>query len=165
MSHTRKPLAVDEWHASKEYLQCSVKQRLWLGALVSNGFDYTAATVAAFGCKSVKNAQIFSYAVRRARAVKAALNLYLRKTELDCDIEETFKQYQRAEPGSVAAQRLWSQLLRLKYGVRAELEADDSQPEPAKADSRIPPDYLEVFQDKAGVVIGYRAANGEAVKL
>jgi hypothetical protein len=164
MSDTRKPMPVDEWHASNEYLQCSAKQRFWLDTLISNGFDYTAATVAAFGCKSVKNAQIFSHAVRRARVVKAALNLYLRKTELDCDIEETFKQYQRAEPGSVAAQRLWSQLLRLKYGMKPETEPESVQPK--TDDPRIPADRLEVWIDKStGLAIGYRAADGQAVKL
>jgi hypothetical protein len=161
MSDTRKPMAANEWHATKEYLGCSAKQKLWLDTLVSNGFDYTAATVAAFECKSVKNAQIFSHAVRRARVVKVALNLYLRKTELDCDIEETFRQYQRAEPGSVAAQRLWSQLLRLKYGVRSEIEAE---PEAAKAPQV--PERATVYYDRnSGKVVGYRTADGVDVQL
>lgn len=162
MSDTRKPLAVDEWHASKEYLQCSAKQRLWLDTLVSNGFDYTAATVAAFGCKSLKNAQIFSHAVRRARVVKAALNLYLRKTELDCDIEETFKQYQRAEPGSVAAQRLWSQLLRLKYGLRSEPEAESAA---AAKVPRVPGGATLYYNKNSGKVVGYRTTDGQDVQL
>jgi hypothetical protein len=163
-------MPVDEWHASNEYLQCSAKQRFWLDTLISNGFDYTAATVAAFGCKSVKNAQIFSYAVRRARVVKAALNLYLRKTELDCDLEESFRQFHRAEPGSIAAQRFWAQILRLKYGVRAELEPE-SDPEPAykksepkPTDSRIPPG-AKPLRDKGGNLKGYVTPDGQFVQL
>lgn len=164
MSDTRKPMPVDEWRASKEYLQCSPKQRLWLDTLISNGFDYTGATVAAFECKSVKNAQIFSYSVRRSRVVKSALNLYLRKTELDCDLEESFRQFHRAEPGSIAAQRFWAQILRLKYGMKPETEHGPVQPK--ADDSLIPADRLEVWIDKTtGFAIGYRAADGQTVKL
>jgi hypothetical protein len=66
-------MTLDEFKQTPEFDACSDKVKLWLVTAIENGFDYTAATRAAF---TAKDPQKFSYAVRNWPAVQAALNVW-----------------------------------------------------------------------------------------
>lgn len=149
---TPKPqtLTLSAFQASSEYRACRPKSQAWLTALVTNGFDYAAATAAAYPtCKTHEKARVVSYAVRNWPKIVAALNLYLGRTPLDVakvQRQKTIKQLVRevrlqlkhAEPGSIAGQRLTSQLTSLLLGTKSEVEddeptAENSKPQPVLA--------------------------------
>jgi hypothetical protein len=106
------------------------------------------------------------------KKVQALLRAFLNsgKSEHELDLEEIQTHLDHAEPGSVAAQRLLALKNSLKRGIKPERDPEEAA-EPAaerkhEPESQVPADALEVWSDKAtGVVIGYRAASGVAVKL
>src|SRR5665213_1255787 len=76
MSDTTKPksmMTLDELKQTPEYADCSDKMKLFLVTLIENGFNYTAATRAAF---KTKDPAKYSWAVRNWPAVRHALNVY-----------------------------------------------------------------------------------------
>lgn len=159
-------MPLDQWKRSPEFRACTDKQQRWLLAVIETDGDYTAATLAAYGSKNARQAQIFSYAVRDVARVKAALDIYLGKMPLDVLLDDVNRNLRRAEKGSVAASRLLAQKERL-LGLAP--VRDDDEPEapeaPAPADPRIPDDALKVWVDRNNVVIGFRDANGQDVRL
>jgi hypothetical protein len=126
MSETKGAISLAELQASTEYLACTPKMQVWLTTLIQSNFDYKLATVKAFNCKNLRQAHIFSYAVRKWPVIRAALNLYLGRSEQDvflADLQETIR---RAPKGSVAQVRAQALYARLKFGV----STPDSEPEP-----------------------------------
>lgn len=167
MAHeTKGVMAFDELQQSPEYAACSDKMKLWLQTLISSDFNYKLATATAYNCKNLRQAHVFSYAVRKWPVIRAALNLYLGRSEQDVFLEDLKETIRRSPVGSdrhVRAQALYA---RLKFGVSESSAEPEAEPVPVIPDSRVPTDHLEVWSDpKTGVVIGYRAANGDAVKL
>jgi hypothetical protein len=158
------PLA--QFKQSPEFRACTDKQQRWLLALVETGGDYTAATLTAYGSKNARQAQVFSYAVRDVPRVKAALDFYRGLTPLDVLLEEVTRNLNRAEPGSVSAQRLLAQkerLIRQSLGL-APVKDDDESETPA-TESRVPVGARPVRHRETGALMGYILPSGEAVQL
>jgi hypothetical protein len=150
-------MTLAEFESTPAFLACSEKQRRWLQTLVTNGGDSTAATLAAFGCSSPRNARLFGYAVRKQTHIVAALNVYLGKSDRDIEIESEKAFMKRVD--KVAANRnvtvaqidalrfqgrahgwIVSERLPNTHGHVPKVEADDDD-EPAetpKADSKAP---------------------------
>lgn len=78
-------MTLAELQQTPEYADCSDKMKLWLGTLFENGFDYVAATAAAFTCK---DPQAFSSSVRQWPAVRAVLNVYRGLSAFDIWMED-----------------------------------------------------------------------------
>jgi hypothetical protein len=128
---TKGVITLTNFMATPEFLACAVKQRRWLEALIESNFDYAAATSTAFDCSTHRNTVLYSYSVRRQPHIIAALNVYLGKSEREIDLEEVERHLRKAEPGSVAAQRLIAAKLRLKYDLKPEVIDEPQSAAPA----------------------------------
>jgi len=165
-----------EFEATREFSRCTAKQKVWLQTFIANGGEAVQATVAAFNCTDVRHAQIYSYAVLRSLKIRAALNLYLGKSEREIEtqkeqtsraklLRKVRQNLREAEPGSIAAQRLLAQEERLVFGGKSEAEDEPqtaSKPEP---ESRVPAGMAAWYDKDTGVVIGYRTPDGKDVQL
>jgi hypothetical protein len=123
---TKAAITFAEFQASKEYLACTPKMQVWLTTLIESNFDYKLATATAFNCKNLRQAHVFSYAVRKWPIIRTALNLYLGLSEQDvfmADLQETIR---RAPKGSDRHVRALALYARLKFGV-AEGSAEPQQ--------------------------------------
>jgi hypothetical protein len=166
-SETKTALTLAELQASPEYLVCSPKMQVWLTTLIQSNFDYKLATATAYNCKNPRQAHVFSFAVRKWPVVRAALSLYLGRSVQDVFLEDLKETIRRAPKGSDRQVRALALYARMKWGVSSPASDEpEAEPAPVIPDPRVPADHLEVWSDpKTGVVIGYRAVNGEAVKL
>jgi hypothetical protein len=178
MTRKPQPLTLAALQASPEYIACSPKMQVWLTTLITNGFQYTDATVAAYPtCKSRETARVFSHAIRHWPKIQAALNLYLNKSEREILLDKVRNAIRNAEAGSIAEQRLLAQEERLLFGGTPDAEDDNEptteNPKPqtidcgvtaAPATSRVPVGATPLV-DAEGVVRGYRTADGQYVQL
>jgi hypothetical protein len=166
---SRGLMPLDQFKHSPEFRVCTEKQQRWLLSVIESNGDYTAATLAAYGCKTARQAQIFSYAVREVARVKDALNLYLGKTPLDALLDEVIANLRRAEPGSVSAQRLLAQKERLILGLAPVKDEDGSDADPETSrpapDRRIPPGCRPVRRRTTNELLGYLTPEGERVPI
>jgi hypothetical protein len=168
ISQTRGFITLSDLQTSREYLACSSKMRHWLTILIENGFDYPAATAAAFDCK---NPRVFSYAVRNWPKVRAALNLYLGRSEQEAFLDDLQKTIRRAPAGSDRQVRAQALYARLKWNVSSPASEEPETPANSKLktpeaapDSRIPAGATPLV-DRSGVVRGYRSSDGQYVQL
>jgi hypothetical protein len=143
------PLTIAELQVSQEYITCSAKMQVWLTELVTNGFKYTDATVAAFDCKDRESARVFSYAVRNWPKIRAALNLYLGKSEREILLDKVRAALRNAEAGGIAEQRLLAQEERLLFGGTLPAE-DDETPKP-KAPAMGSPSDVQIFPRRVSI--------------
>jgi len=166
-SEPKSKMTLDEFKRTQEYAACSDKMKLWLVTLIENGFDYIAATAAAF---NAKNPRVFSYAVRNWTKVRAALNLYLGRSEQDAFLEELQKTIRRAPSGSDRQVRAQALYARLKWNVQSPASEEPETPAtshhktPNTANSRVPAGATPLADD-AGVIRGYRLPSGDYVRL
>jgi hypothetical protein len=128
-SETKSAMTLDELQQTPEYAACSDKMKLWLQTLISSDFNYKLATATAFNCKNLRQAHVFSFAVRKWPVVRAALRLYLGLSEQDVFLEDLAQTIRRAQKGSVAQVRAQALYARLKFGV----STPDSESEPIAA--------------------------------
>jgi hypothetical protein len=137
-SELKGVITLAELQATPQFLDCSTKMQRWLTVLIETG-SYFRATTEAFSCASERQAQIFSYAVRKWPKIRACLNLYLGRSAEQIRIEKEQEERRnllrrvrrnlmKAEPGSVAAMRLLAQEERLLFGVKV---TDDEAETPA----------------------------------
>ena len=130
-------MTLRELQASLEYRACSDKAQRWITVLIQSN-DYTAATEAAFTCKSRRIAQAFSHAIRKWARVRACLNLYHGVSPHEAQLEdarlerikllrEVKRHLRSSEPGSVASQRLLAQKERLLFGGEPEAETAETE--------------------------------------
>jgi hypothetical protein len=150
---------------SPEWARLSTQQRAWLALFLASAGDSLAAAKGAYRVSSAENHRAIAHQVAHHPAVVAALDV-ANGTESETAeptreelIASTRRQLRRADPGSVAASRLNAQLLSLASPEKSETPA-------AKEPKTVPADALEIWRDKTtGKVIGYRGADGTAVKL
>lgn len=163
-------MPLDRFKQSAEFAACTPKQQIFILKLIETKGDYTLATLTAYQSKGARQAGIFSCVVRRMDHVKAALDLYLGRTAFDILYDEVETGLKAAEPGSVSYQRMLSQkerLLRERAGLPPVKDADEPEAPkpPTSTDPRIPDNVLKVWVDGNNVVIGFRDANGQDVRL
>jgi hypothetical protein len=173
-SETKGPITLAELQASPEYLACTPKMQVWLTTLIESNFDYKLATATAFNCKNLRQAHVFSYAVRKWPVIRAALNLYLGRSEQDVFLEDLKETIRRAPKGSVAQVRAQALYARLKFGVSegsAEPEAKSESPAAAVeskapvSESRIPAGAYPLYDKTSGALQGYRTTDGQYIRL
>jgi hypothetical protein len=188
-STSRIPLA--ELEARAEWQILTPKQQAFLRAYVQSGvttgtYDALAAVRTAYPTVD-KNAKIFSSEILANPKIDRILCLHFGWTEHDKQAKanaqhrKSIKQLLRAirfqlkhaEPGSIAAQRLTSQWRSALLG----LTPDDAEPAPenskpqvidagtcaAPSTSRVPVGATPLV-DAAGIVRGYKTADGEYVQ-
>jgi hypothetical protein len=133
--------ALSALQTMKEWRRCSSKQQVFLSALIESDFNFTRATsLAYYGGGNPKNAQIMSFAVRRAKVIRAALGRYdkLRvRVDRESDLAEIQDQIDHAEKGSTSAQRLISEKLRIKK----EIELAENEPAVEKQETPKTPKF------------------------
>ncbi len=160
-----------------EFGRLSPKMSVWvltyLQHYIDTGIlDTLLATNAAYQCQSEKTARVFGYQLLANPKIKAVLHRFFDEAQepapvpMDPERKKLIvlvrKQLRAAEPGSVAAQRLTSQLQGLILGGQEEETAKSV----AVSKAQVPADALETWSDPVtGVVIGYRDSKGEAVQL
>lgn len=176
--------------ASPEWANLTTQQRVWVTVyLATGGSALTATKVAYPKAKSEKNSRVMSYELAKNSRILAALSVAAGKfvpekteTERLAEGEErqrkslirtVQKQLDAAEPGSIAAQKFSDQLERLKIGVKRgpynkadKVKAEQTSVSVVEDSTpQVPSDALEVWHDKDGALLGYRNAEGEAIKL
>ncbi len=141
-------ITIEEFKQTPEFQTCSPKMRLWLLTLISNGFDWTEATITAFESKDRAQAQRFSYAIRNWRKIRTALDLYLGKTPMEVLLEEVEFNLRKAKPGCVAAVALLSKKQELLLAMQPRPEPPQV-PAPA-AKTPDPSFYVGQVVEQAG---------------
>jgi hypothetical protein len=116
-SETKSAVSLAALQASPEYLACTPKMQVWLTTLIESNFDYKLATATAFNCKNLRQAHVFSFAVRKWSVIRAALNLYLGRSEQDAFLEDLKETIRRAPKGSDRQVRAQALYARMKWGV------------------------------------------------
>jgi hypothetical protein len=178
MSTTPAPAAVPMTvlHASKEYLACTPKQRLWVDTFLASQ-DAMRATQTAY--PSAKYQQACSAQLRVNFHIRAALNVALGLSEYEMFLGEVQREIQHAPVGSDRRIRALAMYARMKWGdrdeaVKSPAAPEDPKPQPdpaptpdpkAPVDPRVPATALKLWLDENNVCIGYRDADGEDVKL
>ena len=164
----RKAIPIEQLRQTLEFQGLTPKQQLLVESYIASGGDKLFATQSAYQNKTQEFARQNSYFYFANARVKAVLNLWLGKTERELLIEAVEDQIRHAEKGSVAMQRLLSQLATLKFGVPSEAkEPEVAAPASAERerDARIPADAQKIWLDADDKIVGYRAADGTDVKL
>lgn len=174
-------MSLNELEGLSEYAMLTPRQRIFVSALIRNlveigKLDLTAAVQAAYVMASTENARIFAYQLLTKKRIAVVLKRYadFGKTPAETDLAEVETQIAAAKPGSEPASRLLAlkQQLRREIAAAKNLRAPSAVAEPeakatvAQIDPRVPGDALQVWYDKtSGMLLGYRAANGEAVRV
>ena len=93
-------LSVAEFEKTGEWARLSPRQRFWLQTYLASD-DQKFATQCAYDTSGEK-ARIFSYQVRKHRAIQAALNRYFNLSPRDIRIQELQADIKASKPGSLA---------------------------------------------------------------
>lgn len=168
-------MTVEQLAETPEYSRLKPQQKAWvsryIGHLIATGIlDVAHATRGVYHCGLDANNRTLGYQVRDAKRVQAVLKVYWNfgRSERDFAIDELERQIAAAPPGSNSMALLMSQRNSLKFGPQmpgSHLPKVPAQ-DPIARDPRVPPDATEVWRDKVtGALLGYRASNGEAVKI
>jgi hypothetical protein len=129
MPEIKSVTTLHEFQATPEYLACTPKMQVWLTTLIESNFDYKLATATAYNCKNLRQAHVFSYAVRKWPIIRAALNVYLGKSERDSFLEDLEQTIRRAPKGSDRQVRAQALYARMKFGVST---PDNDEPTSAR---------------------------------
>lgn len=111
-----QPMSWDRLTASREWHDLSAPRKVWLTTFLANGGDALDATRTAYPSVSARSLRIMSSQLKGHHAILAALELYNGGVTRAFLISEVRLNLAKAEHGSVAAQRLLSQLERLTLG-------------------------------------------------
>jgi len=115
----------DVFHASREYVRLTAKQRAWLDIFIFTR-DAVLATKTAYNAASDTYARLLAHQIEANSRIRAALNVYQGRSEQEiflADLQETIR---RAPKGSVAQVRAQALYARMKFGV----STPDSDHEP-----------------------------------
>jgi hypothetical protein len=156
-------ITMGELRESREFKALTDKQKIWLTTYLETS-DMKLATSKSYGDKTAPEYRsMLAAKILSSPRIKAALDLvyarsprerFLRDLESDC---RRLKGTARVE-----AQKLFA---RISGFDPQPAGADDVETETCP-DPRVPADALEVWCDRVtGVVIGFRSADGTAVKL
>jgi len=128
-----QPMSWETFTASPYWKGLSPARQVWVTVYVSNGGDALAATKAAYPEAKEKSVRCMSYELRKTPEIVDALEFYRGGVTREVLLAECRAQLRRAEPGSVSAQRLLSQLERLVLGIKPGPRGVDEDTEPEVA--------------------------------
>ncbi len=94
-------LSMAEFEKTGEWARLSPCQRFWLQTYLASN-DQTFATQCAYDTTGKESTRIFSYEVRKHRAIQAALNRYFNLSPKDIWIQELHADIKASKPGSLA---------------------------------------------------------------
>lgn len=109
-------VTVDQLKASREWSALSPARKSWVTEYINCG-DAFAATRTAYPTATEKSVRCMAYELRKNSDIVAALEFYHGGITREVLIAEVREAIRCAEPGSVAHQRLLSQLERLVFGM------------------------------------------------
>jgi hypothetical protein len=150
--------------ASAPFRRMTGPQQAWLLEYLRTGSIH-AATRAAYRDAKNSSQATMAYQIQKSQAILDCLDWYRFRdatSSRQALIDLVRKQLDAAEPGSVSAQRLCSQLQSLTLGAKTAPEPET--PRPALPDSKVPTGATPLV-DGNGVVRGYRTADGQYVQL
>src|ERR1700728_2577529 len=112
---TAPQMTLEALQQTPEFRRLSPKIALWVSTYVANfimggSLDPLFATRSSYDCSSDKSSRAFGYEILENKKVQAVLKVYFNfgRTEREIDLEQIEEALTKAEPGSVAHQRLLS---------------------------------------------------------
>lgn len=162
---TKARLTDGEFHASREYLELTAQQRVWVDAFL-NTPDALQATKTAYKSAD-ETARTFTYRLRANPRVRAAVNLALGRSEQEAFLDEVKRDIDRAPVGSDRRVRAEAMYARMKWGDSEPANKPENQnPRPVGTTAgRVPPGCRAVTHKETGVLLGYITPEGERVSL
>jgi hypothetical protein len=102
-SITRKTMPIEDLRREAVYLALTPKQKLLVETVIGNGGDKVRAVLGAFQYKNENSALKNSYAYFKNPRVVAVLNVWLKKTEKEIQLDIAEAQFRKAKAGSEPA--------------------------------------------------------------
>jgi hypothetical protein len=119
------PVSWDQLIASSAWSALSSARKVWVTAYLSNGSDALAATRTSYPTATEKSIRCMSYELRKVPEIVACIEFYHGGVTREVLLSEVREAIRKAEPGSIAHQRLLAQLERLALGEKSQPEVDD----------------------------------------
>jgi hypothetical protein len=156
---TQGAITRKEFHASKEFLALTDKQRVWVDAFVDSQ-DAGQATRTAYGDQTDSAYRaMLTRKVETSPRVLAALDLFYGRSPKEKFLRDLQLDIKRAKGvAKIEARRLFAKIAGLDGSP------DSAVPVPPVLRSRVPAGAT-ALADENGVVRGYRTADGEYVRL
>ena len=88
MRATKQPLTVEQLRLTPEFRKLTAAQKMMLETYIASGGDKILAVRSAYSTKSHEVARVMSYEAFESTRVRAAINLWERKTGFDIFIEK-----------------------------------------------------------------------------
>jgi hypothetical protein len=147
----RKPMLVETLRLTPEYARLTTKQKLLVDTFIASG-DRIFSTNTAYDHQSAEAGRMNSYRHFANARVVAVLNVWLKKTEKEIQLDIAEAQFKKAKAGSEPAFNFLNLITRLKKEIAEE-----------ESVHRVVPDDAQGDLIKDGVVVGYRDASGRDV--
>jgi hypothetical protein len=161
----QSPMKLEEIIKTREFAVLTAKQKTFISQLIATGLAsgrYNGTAAAAFSY-TTKFPSVMACQLLKQRKIKRVMDLHFRRSNLDSILDDL----KTAARKSARAGTLNSRTVKLLAAFeRYVLEHGGHAVAEASAAKQVPADALEVWTDKnTGVVIGYRDADGEPVRL
>ena len=156
-------MAKTDFVKSVQYLALTEGQRKWVDIFIETS-NANLSTRQAYNATDDAYIAMFTRKIETSPRIIAALDLFFARTPR----ERFLRDLQNDIAHSTGVAKIEARRLYAKITGIDGLPTDETEALAATviADARVPADHLEVWSDKkTGVVIGYRAADGTAVKL
>jgi hypothetical protein len=143
------PMSWEQFTASHVWNALSPARKCWLTAYVANGGDALDATRQAYPTATEKSIRCMSYELRKAPEILDAIEFYNGGVTREVLMAEVREAIRKAEPGSVAHQKLLAQRERLAIGIKTGphvVDDDDDAPEDSQPTSEASPTKFFVGQ-------------------
>lgn len=154
---------------SKQWMDCTDQQRIFVSEFISNGEKAFEATKVAYPDAKPESQKVMQYQILRSSAVAAALELWtwLGRGAQTQMITLMSVQLKAAEPGSVAAEKFTAQLERLTIGAPkpGRRAADDETMPNSKTEPQVPEGATKLYHKDTGELLGYKTVEGDYVQL
>jgi hypothetical protein len=111
-------LTWDQFSASSQWSALSPARQRWVTAFLANGGNALAATRLAYPDAKEKSIRCMSYEIRKLPEILDALEVYHGGPTREVLLAEVRAAIRKAEPGSVAHQKLLAQRERLVLGIK-----------------------------------------------
>jgi hypothetical protein len=124
----------ETFEQGQRYKSLTLKQRVWLIAYMVSGSTLWAALMA-YRCKSVENARVLGYELKKNHGIQQALAEFTGKSERDIFIEELKDTLRCTPKNSTAHSKAQALYARLMFGVEPEAAEpvevrDPAEPKP-----------------------------------
>ena len=165
---TKEPMTLEAFHAEMAYKTLTPRQRKMLDEYLTNGYDRTAAILAAYSVSNRRTAQQQAPKYFASRSMLAALAVYF-----GTDDREQFKAMliravhsHRLTPQDAVVLRLLAQTSGfVGKDSEPEVPTESKIPSTSAPDTRVPVGCRAIRKKGTGRVVAYLAPTGERVDL